>query len=52
MEPSPELKKVLSTIREFIEKEIIPLEPLFLDHQYDEVMTQMKGLASLLGKTI
>ena len=41
MKPSPELKKVLSTIREFIEKEIIPLEPLFLDHHHDELMTRL-----------
>ncbi len=38
MEPSPELKKILATIREFIEKEIIPLEPLLLNHKYEELM--------------
>jgi len=38
MEPSPELKKILATIREFIEKEIIPLESLLLNHEYEELM--------------
>ncbi len=52
MEPSSELKKVLSTIREFIEKEIIPLEPLFLNHQYAEMMTHLnekRQMAKSLG---
>jgi acyl-CoA dehydrogenase len=42
MEPrSFELTKTLATIREFIEKEIIPLEPLFLNHEYDALMAQL-----------
>ncbi|GAB4537708.1 MAG: acyl-CoA dehydrogenase [Anaerolineales bacterium] len=41
MQPSPELRKVLSTIREFIEKEIIPLEPLFLNHEYEALKPQL-----------
>jgi acyl-CoA dehydrogenase len=52
MEPSPELKKTLSTIREFIEKEIIPLEPLLLNHEYDALMTQLNAkrqMAKSLG---
>jgi len=41
MEPSPELKKTLATIREFVEREIIPLEPLLLNHEYDELMPRL-----------
>ena len=37
----PEFKKVLATLREFIEKEIIPLEPLLLNHEYDSLMMQL-----------
>ena len=43
MESSPELKKILATIREFVEQEIIPLEPMLLNHEYDELMSQLKG---------
>ncbi len=39
MDSSPEMKKVLATIREFVDKEIIPLEPLLLNHEYDALMT-------------
>ena len=39
MEPSLEMKKILATIREFVDKEIIPLEPLLLNHEYDALMT-------------
>ena len=39
MEPSLEMKKILETIREFVDKEIIPLEPLLLNHEYDALMT-------------
>ena len=38
MDSSPEMKKVLATIREFVDKEIIPLEPLLLNHEYDGLM--------------
>ena len=52
MEPSPELKKTLATIREFVEREIIPLEPLLLNHEYDELMTRLdekRQVAKSLG---
>ncbi len=35
------LAKTLATIREFVEKEIIPLEPLLLNHEYDLLMERM-----------
>ncbi len=38
---SLEMKEVLATIREFVEKEIIPLEPLLLDHEYETLMTRL-----------
>src|SRR5258706_2709061 len=52
MEPSPELRKTLTTIREFIEKEIMPLEPLLLNHEYDMLMRQLnekRRVAKSLG---
>jgi alkylation response protein AidB-like acyl-CoA dehydrogenase len=47
-----ELTKTLATIREFVEKEIIPLEPLLLNHEYDTLMEQLVGkrqMAKSLG---
>jgi alkylation response protein AidB-like acyl-CoA dehydrogenase len=47
-----EMKKILTTIREFVEKEIIPLEPLLLNHEYESVMTQLeekRKIAKSLG---
>ena len=38
---SIELKKILATIREFVEKEIIPLEPLLLNHEYETLMARL-----------
>jgi alkylation response protein AidB-like acyl-CoA dehydrogenase len=38
---SPEFNKTLVTIREFVEKEIIPLEPLLLNHEYEALMAQL-----------
>lgn len=38
---SSELKKVLTTIREFVEEEIIPLEPLLLNHEYEPLIAQL-----------
>ncbi len=40
---SPELKMLLSTIREFVEEEIIPLERPFLDHDYETLMPQLEA---------
>lgn len=42
METSAEMQKILATIREFVEKEIIPLERLLLNHEYDALMQQME----------
>lgn len=39
---SPELTMILSTIREFVEEEIIPLEPLLLNHEYDTLLPQLQ----------
>jgi acyl-CoA dehydrogenase len=36
-----ELSKVLATIREFVGEEIIPLEPLLLNHEYDALMERL-----------
>ena len=36
-----EMKKILVTLREFIEKEVIPLEPLLLNHEYEPLMAQL-----------
>ena len=47
-----EMKKVLATIREFIEKEVIPLEPLLLNHEYEALMAQLdekRKIARSLG---
>jgi alkylation response protein AidB-like acyl-CoA dehydrogenase len=52
MDTSPEMKKILATIREFTEKEIIPLEPLLLNHEYESVMAQLeekRKMAKSLG---
>jgi alkylation response protein AidB-like acyl-CoA dehydrogenase len=52
MEPKFELAKTLATIREFVEKEIIPLEPLLLNHEYDTLMERLaekRQLAKSLG---
>ena len=38
---SHELTMILETIHEFVEKEIIPLEPLLLDHEYDSLKVQL-----------
>ena len=44
MQANPsEMKKILDTIREFIEKEVIPLEPLLLNHEYEALMAQLDG---------
>jgi alkylation response protein AidB-like acyl-CoA dehydrogenase len=52
MNTSTEMKKILATIREFVEKEIIPLEPLLLNHEYESAMAQLeekRKLAKSLG---
>ena len=52
MQPTPEMKKILSTIREFVDREIIPLEPLLLNHEYEALMTQLndrRAMARSLG---
>jgi len=36
-----EMDKLLATLREFIDKEVIPLEPLLLNHEYDLLVTQL-----------
>ena len=49
---STELKNSLGTIREFIEDEIIPLEPLLLNHEYETLMVQLaekRQVAKALG---
>jgi alkylation response protein AidB-like acyl-CoA dehydrogenase len=40
---SSELKMLLSTIREFVKEEIIPLERPFLDHDYETLMPQLEA---------
>ena len=37
-----ELNLILSTIREFLEEEIVPLEPLLLGHEYDMLMARLE----------
>ena len=37
-----ELHMILSTVREFVEEEIIPLEPLLLNHEYDVLMARLQ----------
>ena len=52
LQPS-ELDRLLAALREFVEQEIIPLEPLLLDHQYEPLMAQMeakRGKARSLGE--
>jgi acyl-CoA dehydrogenase len=47
-----ELTKTLATIRGFVEKEIIPLEPLLLNHEYDVLMKRLdekRQMAKSLG---
>src|SRR5512138_190729 len=39
---SSELKKILVTLRDFVEREIIPLEPLLLNHKYDLLTSQLQ----------
>ena len=39
---SSELKMILSTIRKFVEEEIIPLERPFLDHDYETLIPQLE----------
>ena len=36
-----EMNKILDTLREFIDKEVIPLEPLLLNHEYDNLMVKL-----------
>ena len=43
-----ERTKTLATIREFVEKEIILLEPLLLNHEYD-VLAEKRQMAKSLG---
>jgi len=47
-----ERTKTLATIREFVEKEIILLEPLLLNHEYDvltEQLAEKRQMAKSLG---
>lgn len=47
-----ERTKTLATIREFVEQEIIPLEPMFLNHEYEAVMERLdekRRMARSLG---
>ena len=48
---SSDIQKLLITLREFIEKEIIPLEPLLLNHEYDALMTEL-GIKRQLAKSL
>jgi len=41
---SAELKQVLNTIQEFVDAEIIPLEPLFLAHKFDELQPRLQAV--------
>ncbi len=36
-----EINMILSTMREFVREEIIPLEPLLLNHEYETLMTAL-----------
>jgi alkylation response protein AidB-like acyl-CoA dehydrogenase len=38
---SPEMQRILHTMREFVKEEIIPLEPLLLNHEYETLMTAL-----------
>ena len=38
---SPEMQTILHTIRDFVREEVIPLEPLLLNHQYETLMTAL-----------
>ena len=49
---SSDLTKVFTIIREFVEEEIIPLEPLLLNHEYDVLMERLaekRQIAKSLG---
>ena len=41
---NPNTAKFLDTLREFVREEIIPLEKLFLSHQFDELQPQLDAL--------
>lgn len=41
---NPDTAKFLDTLREFVREEIIPLEKLFLNHQFDELEPQLEAL--------
>jgi alkylation response protein AidB-like acyl-CoA dehydrogenase len=41
---SDELQRVLDTVREFLEEEIIPLERHFLFHEFETLMPQLEAL--------
>ncbi|MBK8988702.1 MAG: acyl-CoA dehydrogenase family protein [Chloroflexi bacterium] len=40
---SPELTLLFATIHEFVTEEIIPLEPLLLNHEYDKLLPQLQA---------
>ena len=40
---SPELTMILTTLREFVTEEVIPLEPLLLNHDYDHLLPQLQA---------
>ena len=42
MNLSPELKQILTTVHEFVTEEIIPLEPLLLNHDYETLMARLE----------
>ena len=47
-----EIEKTLATMREFVEQELIPLEPLLLNHEYETLMERLaekRGTAKALG---
>ncbi len=41
---NPDTAKFLDTLREFVREEIMPLEKLFLNHQFDELQPQLDAL--------
>lgn len=41
---NPNTQKFLDTLSEFVREEIIPLEKLFLNHQFDELQPQLDAL--------
>lgn len=41
---NPDTVKFLDTLREFVHEEIIPLEKLFLNHQFDDLQPQLDAL--------